>query len=115
MDKADKNFSGNDPDYEERREVAMRAYEKGLLIHSQTTGRLYTPREFLDSKEKLIYENRGVKRYSNLTHFYPKAVIDAKLGKLQKARVELDKAENDLQDFLVRLMNAFEISPKKKQ
>jgi hypothetical protein len=110
-----KKTGGIDPDYEERRKVALRAYEKGLLIHSQTTGMIYTPREFLDSNEKVIYELRGVETYSNLTHFYPKAAIETKLGNLRRARGELEKAERDLQDFMDRLLKAFEVLPKNKQ
>lgn len=104
----------HDSDYEERLKVAVKAHKGGQLIHSQTTGLIYTPREFLESKELVVYKMRGLETFSNLTFFYPKAAIDKKLENLQKARIELDNAEQDLRDFMTRLLKAFEILPKDK-
>lgn len=105
----------NDPDYKARVTLAIKAYDCGCFIHSSVTRRLYTPREFVESSEKVVQDLLTNGGACNMTLHYPKAMLQTKLGILRKAKLELDKAEQDVQDIVTKLITAFDIHPMAKK
>lgn len=95
-------------DYHDRLKIAMEAYNKGCVIFSENTRKWYTPREFVDSDEKVIFKRVGLDNYSNFTNFYPAFAIKSKLEALHDA-------EQEFQDFMKKMLNAFELRPLDKK
>ena len=93
-------------DYEARKKLAVRAFEKGTLIYSTASRKFYTPREFLDSNEKVVITKNGLDELCNCNLIYPKSAVERKLEDLQKAQQEFDR-------FMKKLMTAFELHPLK--
>ena len=48
-----------DPNYEGRKKVAIKAFNGGYVIFAKDSQRFYTPREFLNSDERVIIEKIG--------------------------------------------------------
>jgi hypothetical protein len=96
-----------DIEYQERLKIAMKAFEAGCVIRSNDTGKWYTPREFLESDEKVIYTRKGLQDFHNFTTFYPASAIKSRLDALHKA-------EQDFHEFMIKIVHAFDFSPKKK-
>jgi hypothetical protein len=94
------------PDYEARLEVSLKAFESGCVIFSSTTKTFYTPRDFLDSDEKVIITKLGLDEHSNCILHHPKHAISRKIEDLQKAH-------KDFENFVQRMMTAFELHPIK--
>lgn len=94
-------------EYQKRKKLAIEAYEKGCVIFSPDTQRFYTPRDFIDSDEIVVYRTVGMDKYSNCGLMKPEHAISKKLEVLQNA-------ETDFKDFMKRIINAFEMSPKTK-
>ena len=93
-----------DKDYEARKTLSLQAFEKGCVIFSSTSGKFYTPREFLDSGEQLKVLHSGVNSYTNWNLHYPKSAIGKKLEDLQKAQKDFD-------EFMTKMMTAFDLHP----
>lgn len=94
----------NDPDYEARKKLSVKAFESGCVICSK--GKFYTPREFLESDEKVTFMKSGMQEYSNCPLHYPKHAIERKLEDLRKAHKEFES-------FMQSLITAFELHPVK--
>jgi hypothetical protein len=91
--------------YKQKREIAVRAFESGCIIFSQDTRKWYTPREFMESDEKVVFKVLGLDKYSNFTLFYPKHAIEREMEKLYKAQADFDT-------FMKKVLDNFEISAK---
>ena len=98
------NSSINDPDYEARKKLSIKAFETGCVICSQ--GKFYTPRAFLESDVKVTFFTSGMKEYSNCALHYPTHAIQRKLEDLKKAHLEFES-------FIQSLTTAFELHPIK--
>jgi sulfate adenylyltransferase subunit 1 (EFTu-like GTPase family) len=90
--------------YKQKLELAMSAFDSGCLIYSHDTCNWYTAREFMESKERVIYKMLGMEKHSNFTLIYPKQAIERKMEDLQKAQLEFDM-------FIKKVLGAFQISP----
>ncbi|WP_074590447.1 hypothetical protein [Pedobacter antarcticus] len=97
----------NSQEYQHRKQLAMKAHRSGCVIFSPETQKYYTPREFLDSNEVVKYIVREMVPATNFDLMKPKIAIKKKLE-------ELNKTESEFQDFLRRMMSAFEMAPKTK-
>jgi hypothetical protein len=97
----------DDIEYQERLKIAMKAFEAGCVIRSNDTGKWYTPREFLESDEKVVYTRKGLQDFHNFTTFYPASAIKSRLDALREA-------EQDFHEFMTKIVHAFDFSPKKK-
>ena len=95
------------PEYEKRLKIAMKAFEAGCVIFSMNTQKWYSPREFIESDEVVVFKMYGMEERHNFTLFYPKFAI-------QKKMEDLKKAELDFENYIDWIMNAFEFSPKQK-
>jgi hypothetical protein len=100
------NSKPEDPDYEARLKVALKAFDNGLVIFCTTTQKLYTPRTFVESGEKVIITKHGLDEYSNCVLHYPKDAIGRKLE-------DLHKAQKDFDSFMEMMMTAFDLHPVK--
>ncbi|WP_316780416.1 hypothetical protein [Pedobacter antarcticus] len=94
-------------EYQHRKQLAMDAHRSGCVIFSPETQKYYTPREFLDSNEVVIYSMKGMVPGPNFELIKPKIAIRKKLE-------DLNKTESEFQEFLRRMMSAFEMAPKTK-
>lgn len=97
--------------YKDKLKVAMDAFNSGCVIHSNDTGKWYTPREFMDSNERLVFTKVDFNEHINFTLIYPSHAIKRKLHDLQAA-------EQDFQSFMLKMLDAFQLSPigeKKKK
>ena len=93
-------------DYQARKRLAVKAFESGTLIYSTYSHKFYTPREFLDSNEKVVITKNGMDELCNCKLHYPKNAIERKLEDLRRAQDEFDS-------FLKKVMTAFELHPLK--
>lgn len=93
-----------DPIYDERKILAIKAFETGCMLFSSDTQKWYTPKEFLASDEVIKTETYSMHKYSNIVLHSPKGAIAFELEKLHKANKEFDS-------FLNRVFNAFEMHP----
>ncbi|WP_316743401.1 hypothetical protein [Pedobacter antarcticus] len=100
-------MNNNSEEYQNRKKLALEAYEKGCVIFSPQSQRFYTPREFIDSDEIVTYKMVGMSKFSNCGLMEPKYAIAKKL----EVR---NRAEIDFKDFMERMMKAFELHPKGK-
>jgi hypothetical protein len=101
------NTDGNDTksqEYEARKKLSIKAFDSGCVICSN--GKFYTPREFLESDEKVTFMRNGLDEYSNCALHYPKNAIERKLEDLRKAHREFES-------FMQSLTTAFELHPIK--
>jgi hypothetical protein len=94
--------------YKAKVKVALKAFECGCLISCHDSGKMYTPREFMDSDEKVIIKQVDVYNMPNYTLMYPKHAIGRKLEELQEAQKEFES-------FIVRVLNAFDLEPVKPE
>jgi hypothetical protein len=99
------NIKLNDPDYEARKKLSIKAFEAGCVICSN--GKFYTPRDFLESDVKVTFLKSGMQEYSNCPLHYPKHAIERKLEDVRKAQQELES-------FMQSLTTAFEFHPVKQ-
>ena len=106
MNSAVKNRT-EDSEYTKRREIATKAFEGGFVIFSPKSQKWYTPREFLDSDEQVVFTKAGVSDVPNVNFYYPAYAIQKRIEKLQRD-------ENDFKRFINRVTTAFELVPKKK-
>jgi len=97
-----------DLQYEARLKISKKAFEEGCVIRSSVTRTFYTPREFLDSDEKVEIKIYGMQEYSDFTLHYPANAINFKME-------ELAKSNQQFQDFMKKMLNAFELSPLDKK
>ena len=95
-----------DPNYEGRKKIALKAFNGGYMIFAQDSQRFYTPREFVNSSEKVVIKKIGLDEYMNCTLIDAKHAIGRKLEDLQKAQKEFDQ-------FMNSMMNAFDLHPLK--
>ena len=95
-----------DPEYEARKKLALKAFQHGTLIFSTASQKFYTPRDFLASNEKVVITKNGLDELCNCTLIYPKSAVERKLEDLHKAQQEFD-------EFIKKLMTAFELHPLK--
>lgn len=96
------------PAYRARLKLAMEAHERGCIIFSHDTKKWYTPREFLDSEETVAYRKLGLNDYANHTLMYPKSAIEFHLEAIHTA-------EQQFQEFMKRMLTAFNINPKQNK
>src|ERR1700709_2468149 len=109
MDSLDKKVQENDPYYEDRKRISLEAHDTGCLIHSRATQKLYTPKEFLVSGEKVTYNVMVDKQYPSVTKFYPLYLLEVKTKALDKAKTELVKAETELQEVINKIIVTFDL------
>jgi hypothetical protein len=95
-----------DQNYEERKKVAIKAFNGGYVIFAKASKRFYTPREFVNSNEVVVIEKIGLDEYMNCTLINPKHAIGRKLEDLQKAQKEFEQ-------FIESMMSAFDLHPLK--
>jgi hypothetical protein len=82
----------------------MDALNSGCVINSNDTRKWYTPREFMESDERVVFTIIDLNEHINFTLIYPKHAIKRKLD-------ELHAAEEDFQSFMPKMLNAFKLSP----
>jgi len=114
MKPVQKKNTVKDAHYTARLKIAMTAYSSGSIIFSQDTNNLYTPREFLDSKEEVRYKKYGLEEYHNFTLLYPHTLITGLINEVDKAKNQLIEAEKKLHSTVLKLLNTFELHPKNK-
>jgi hypothetical protein len=90
--------------YKQKLELAMKAFDAGCIIYSQDTCNWYTPREFMESNERVVWKMLGLEKHSNFTLMYPRHAIERKMEDLQKAQIEFDV-------FIKKVLGAFQIGP----
>jgi hypothetical protein len=90
--------------HKDKLKVAMDAFNSGCVIHSNDTGKWYTPREFMNCDERVVFTKVDLNENINFTLIYPKHAIKRKLD-------DLHNAEQELQGFMLKMLNAFELSP----
>lgn len=96
----------NSEAYKDKLKLAMKAFEAGCIIYSHESRHWYTPREFMDCEEKVVFKQLGIERYTNFTLFYPQHAIKKKLEDLHRAEQEFD-------EFMRKMLTAFQLSPVK--
>lgn len=94
--------------YKEKLELAMKAFEKGCFIHSKDTGKLYTPREFLESNERITTSVYAQQNYSNMTLHYVDYLVKSKLEAIKLAQDEYNS-------FMTKVIDNFKLNPKEPQ
>jgi hypothetical protein len=81
-----------------KRAVAKDAYYAGCWVYSVTTGKWYTPEEFVESDEKIrMHRNKPEEGLFKVMD--PKAGIRTKLDKLNKMRIELEEFTRKVCDY----------------
>ena len=95
----------NSEAYKAKLKIAMKAFEKGCFIHSKETQKLYTPREFMESDERVEIKMYALQEYSNMNLLYPDYLVKSKLEALQKA-------QKDYNDFMAKVVDSFTLSPR---
>lgn len=96
----------NSEAYKAKLKIALKAFDTGSLIISTETQKWYTPREFMESNERVQVKTYGMQEYSNFTLHYAQNAIKKKLEELHLAQAELDA-------MVEKVLTAFEFSPKK--
>ena len=91
--------------YKDKLTVAMKAFNAGCIIYSHETKKWYTPREFMECDERVVFKMLGMEKYSNFTLFYPQYAIKKKLEDLRIAQENFD-------DFMLRMLSVFKFDPK---
>ncbi|RQO69399.1 hypothetical protein DBR43_15040 [Pedobacter sp. KBW06] len=115
MASGEKKTKVNDPFYEDRLKISLQAHASGCLIQSILTKKLYTPKEFLNSDEKVTYTNLGLENYPSVTRLYPGYILESRVKIVEQAKEELAKAEADLQDVIKKVITTFDFTPKSKR
>lgn len=115
MNSGEKRLKVNDPFYEDRKKISLEAHASGCLIQSVLTHRLYTPKEFLNSGEKVTYTRLGLENYPSVTRLYPGYILESRVKMVEQAKEELTKAEADLQDVIKKVITTFDFKPKSKR
>ena len=92
--------------YKDKLKVALDAFNSGCVIHSNDTGKWYTPREFMDCDERVVFTKVDSSEQINFTLIYPNHAIKRKSHDLQDA-------EQDFQSFMLKMLDAFKLSPIK--
>jgi hypothetical protein len=95
----------NDESYKLRVEVSKKAFNNHCLIFSPESQKWYTPREFLESNEKVERKPVGMHDYYNVSFFNPQSAILRQLEMLQKAQKGLD-------ELILKVNSSFEIISK---
>lgn len=95
----------NSEAYKAKLELAKKAFEKGCFIHCKDSGKLYSPREFMESNERIKSEMYAQQNYSNMTLHYVDYLLRTKLE-------QLNTAQQEYNEFMKKVVNAFELSPK---
>lgn len=109
------NNKTKDAFYDERVKHATKAHASGCLIYSQNTKKLYTPREYVESGEKVTYTRIGLDNTVNLTLLYPKMVLGSRIERVNKAQADLVAAEADLQSAIEKIFVTFDFQTKTKK
>lgn len=99
------NIKLNNPDYEARKKLSIKAFEAGCVICSN--GKFYTPRDFLESDVKVTFMTSGTQEYSNCALHYPKHAVQRKIE-------DLRKAQHEFESFIQSLTTAFDFHPVKQ-
>lgn len=88
-----------------RSKLALKAYNDGCMIYSSDSQSWFTPREFVDSKEVIVYRSyAGNTSVANMTLHYVKSAIQAEEERLASA-VKRN------QEFMEKVLNAFDLHP----
>lgn len=90
--------------YKDKLAIAMKAFEAGCIIYSHESKQWYTPREFMDCDERVVFKAMGMEKHTNFTLLYPEHAIKKKLEDLHRAEQEFDA-------FVQRMLTAFQFSP----
>ncbi len=98
----------NSEAYKDKLNLAMKAYDSGCIIFSHDTKKWYTPREFMDSDESVVFKQLGMEKQTNFTLISPDHAIKRKLE-------DLHKAEQDFDAFMRKILTAFQLSPVKER
>ena len=93
--------------YEKRLKIAQEAFDSGCMIFASDSQKWYTPREFVNSGEQLIPMRAGLDSHRNITRFYPKYAI-------QKMLEDKEEADRVFKEFMLKLVDAFDITSKPK-
>ncbi len=96
----------NSEAYKEKAKVALKAFECGCVICCHESGKTYTPREYMDSDERVVVKRIELQEFNNYTLMYPRYAIGRKLE-------DLNEAYKEFHSFMDRMLNAFELHPVK--
>ena len=91
----------NSQAYKDKLNVAMKAFDAGCIIYSQERKCWYTPREFMECDERVVFGGLGLEKHINFTLLYPHHAIERKFEDLKRAHAECDA-------FVKRMLTAFE-------
>ncbi len=94
----------NSEAYKDKLKLAMKAFNAGCIIYSHETECWYTPREFMECEERVVYKTLGMEKHTNFTLLYPEHAIKKKL-------VDLHRAEQEFDAFMQKMLTAFTFSP----
>lgn len=91
--------------YKDKLNVAMKAFNAGCIIYSQDRKCWYTPREFMECDERVVFGGMGLEKHINFTLMYPHHAIARKFEDLQRAQAACDA-------FVKKVLTAFEFKYK---
>lgn len=94
----------NDPMYDKRKQLAIKAFESGCVLFARDTQKWYTPKEFMASDEVIKSDTYALQEYTNIVLHYPKSAITWHQTKAQQSQKDFD-------EFLGRLLKAFDLHP----
>jgi hypothetical protein len=94
----------NSEAYKNKLKVAMKAFEAGCIIYSHESKQWYTPREFMDCDERVVFKAMGMEKHTNFTLLCPEHAIKKKLEDLHRAEQEFDA-------FVRKMLTAFKFNP----
>lgn len=90
--------------YKAKLALAMKAFEQGCFIFSVDTKKLYTPREFMDSTERVTSTMYAQQEIFNINLLYIDHLVKSKLEDLRRAQEEYDT-------FMKKVFEGFNLSP----
>ncbi|MGN7203944.1 hypothetical protein ACTHQF_06690 [Pedobacter sp. SAFR-022] len=96
----------NSEAYKDKLKLAMKAFKAGCIIYSHETKQWYTPREFMDCDERVVFKAMGMEKHTNFTLLYPEHAIKKKLE-------DLCRVEQEFDTFMKKMLAAFKFSPLK--
>jgi hypothetical protein len=93
-----------DPHRAGRRKLAIEAFDDNCIIFSTTTKKFYTPVDFVESNEQVIYVTIGAEEHCNCKLHSVEFTAECKLSEFQEAL-------NEYQTFMHKLTTAFSSHP----
>ena len=97
MNQSWKNRS-KDPEYNAKLVHAKDAHAAGCWVYSMQTKKLYTPREFLESDER-IHIYRGKEDQSRFKIVDPRGMLSKLIGDVQERTKEIAKLQQRIYEY----------------